>query len=66
MIDNNRCTTLLYIYLIRNVFQFIIYSFLDYRLGRFAVDRGEVKLHYEHSLEGIHFGVVAVVVAEVT
>ncbi len=48
------------------MFQFIIYSFLDYRLGRFELDRGEVKLHYEHSLQGIHFGVVAVVVAEVT
>ncbi len=43
------------------MFQFIIYSFLDYRLGRFELDRGEVKLHYEHSSQGIHFGVVAVV-----
>jgi len=56
---------MLYIYLIRNVFQFIIYSFLDYRFGRFELDRGEVKLHYEHLLQGIHFGVVIAVVAEV-
>ena len=48
------------------MFQFIIYSFPDYRSGRFELDRGEVKLHYEHSSQGIHFGVVAVVVAEVT
>ena len=45
------------------MFQFIIYSFLDYRLGQFELDRGEVKLHYEHSSQGIHFGVVAVVAA---
>ena len=48
------------------MFQFIIYSFPDYRLGQFELDRGEVKLHYEHSSQVIHFGVVAVVVAEVT
>ena len=43
------------------MFQFIIYSFLDYRFGQFELDRGEVKLHYEHSSQEIHFVVVVVV-----
>ncbi len=45
------------------MFQFIIYSFLDYRFGQFELDRGEVKLYYEHSSQEIHFVVVVVVVA---
>ena len=42
------------------MFQFIIYSFLDFHLGQFVFDLVEVTPRCEHSLRGIHLVAVAV------